>query len=151
MNNYTNQEEIKLKDFAKGKWDLQILKDGEVIYQSKESGIKPVIDFIKKFGTSLKDLMIYDKIVGQAVALLFVLLKVKSSRCRQDSSSFAKVYGVVGSKKAEEVLKKYQIPHLFLQTVPYITNRDKTGPCPFEKMAEGKSPEEFWKLVSEKF
>jgi hypothetical protein len=60
------------------------------------------------------------------------------------------VYGVIGSKKAEEVLKKYQIPYLFLKKVPYITNRDKTGPCPFEKMAEGKSPEEFWKLVSEK-
>jgi hypothetical protein len=144
MNNYTNQEEIKLKDFAKGKWDLEILSDGEITYQSGEPGIKPVIDFIKKSGTSLlsaqeKNLIIYDKIVGQAVALLFVLLKVK------------KVYGIIGSKKAEEVLKKSFIPHLFLQTVPYITNRDKTGPCPFEKLSEGKSPEEFWELVSEKF
>jgi len=141
--NKSVDEKTKLKYFARGKWDLQVFKEGEIIYQSDESGIKPVVDFIKKSGTPLlsaqeKNLIIYDKIVGQAVALLFVLLKVK------------KMYGVIGSRKAEEVLKKHQIPYLFLKTVPYITNRDKSGPCPFEEMAEGKSPEEFWKLASEK-
>ena len=136
--NKSVDKKTNLKDFAQSKWDLQVLKDGEIIYQSDESGIKPVVDFVKKFGTSQKNLTVFDKIVGQAVALLFVLLKVK------------KVYGVTGSKKAEEVLKKHQIPYLFLTTVPYITNRNKTGPCPFEELAEGKSPEELWKLASEK-
>jgi hypothetical protein len=37
-----------------------------------------------------------------------------------------------------------------LKTVPYIANRDQTGPCPFEELSEGKTPDEFWKIVSEK-
>jgi len=142
MKELSPEENKKLNDFARGAWDLVILLDEVIIYHSDKEdlsgqGIKPVVDFIRKFGTSLKNVVIYDKIVGQAVALLFVFLKVK------------KVYGVLGSEKAEKVLKKYQIPYLFLKIVPYISNRDKTGPCPFEIKAERKTPEEFWKMVSE--
>jgi hypothetical protein len=102
---------------------------------------------LRVFKRNLKNLTVFDRIVGRAVALLFVYLSKDSS---QKSGNLKKVLGVTGSEKAEEVLKKYEIPFHFLKTVPYIANREKTGPCPFEELSVAKTPEEFWKIASEK-
>ena len=145
---YITQEDIKsLEEFEKDDWDLKILSGSQMIFQSDEGGIAPVVQFLRAFRRDLKDLTIYDRIVGRAVALLFIYLSEDST---QKGRSLNKVLGVTGSEKAKDVLKKYEIPFHFLKTVPYIANRQKTGPCPFEELSEGKTPEEFWKIASEK-
>ena len=145
---YITQEDIKsLEEFEKDDWDLKILSGSQTIFQSDEGGIAPVVQFLRAFRRDLKDLTIYDRIVGRAVALLFIYLSEDST---QKGGSLNKVLGVTGSKKAKDVLKNYDIPFHFLKTVPYIANREKTGPCPFEELSEGKAPEEFWKIASEK-
>ncbi len=136
-----------MQDFEKRDLDLKILSHKKVIFQSDERGIGAVVNFLRNPGNDLKDLVIYDRIVGQAVALLFVYL---SDEFSQNRGKVKKVLGVTGSKKAKEVLEKYEIRFHFLKTVPYITNRDQTGPCPFEELSEGKTPEEFWNIASEK-
>lgn len=146
---YITTEDIEsLKEFEKSDLGLKILSDNRVIFESNQKGITPAVNFLKKFGTDLKNLVIYDRIVGQAVALLFVYLCEESPL---KDRNVKKVLGVTGSEKAEKVLKKYQIPFYFLKTVPYIANREKTTPCPFEKLSEGKTPEEFYQIVSTRF
>jgi len=142
------QDDIKsLQEFEKSDLDLRILSDSQLIFESDDHGIASVVNFIKKFGAGVGNLTIYDSVVGRAVALLFVYL---SGETPQRNPKVKKVLGVIGSKKAEEVLKTYEIPFHFLRTVPCITNREQSGPCPFEQLSEGKTPEKFWKIVSER-
>ncbi len=147
MEHITQEDIQSLEEFEKDDWDLNILSGSKLIFQSDEEGIAPVVQFLRVFKRDLKNLVIYDRIVGRAVALLFIYLSKDSP---QKGGKVKKVLGVTGSEKAKEVLKKYEIPFHFLKTVPYIANREKTGPCPFEKLSEGKTPEEFWKIASEK-
>jgi hypothetical protein len=147
MERITKEVIQSLEEFEKDDWDLKILSGSHIIFQSDEEGIAPVIHFLKTIRRDLRDFVIFDRIVGQAVALLFIYLSKESS---PKGGKVNKVLGVTGSEKAKEVLKEYKIPFHFLKTVPYIANREKTGPCPFEKLSEGKTPEEFWKIASEK-
>ena len=145
---YITQEDIQyLEEFEKEDWDLKILSGSKTIFQSDEEGIAPVVHFLKTIRRDVRNLVIYDRIVGRAVALLFIYLSKESSL---KGEKVDKVLGVTGSEKAKDVLKEYEIPFHFLKTVPYIANREKTGPCPFEKLSEGKTPEEFWEIASER-
>lgn len=147
MERITQEDIQSLVEYEKDDWDLKILSGSQMIFQSDDHGIAPVVQFLRVFKRNLKNIVIYDRIVGQAVALLFIYLSEDSS---QRGGNVRKVLGVTGSEKAKDVLKKYELPFHFLKTVPYIANREKTGPCPFEKLSEGKTPEEFWKIASEK-
>ena len=82
--------------------------------------------------------MIFDKIVGQAVALLAAYLKARE------------VYGGTGSELAAKALEKYKIKFYFQKTIPNILNQDKTGLCPFEKLSIDKSPTEFYNCLVKK-
>ena len=97
--------EIKklFEKFIKSDFGLEIWSGGKIISRSKKSGIQGLLEFIKKNRKLSKDLIIFDKKVGNAVALLCVYLKAKE------------VYGVVGSKTAEETLKKAGIKYLFFK------------------------------------
>lgn len=147
MEHITREDIQGLTEFEKGDMDLKVLSGSQVIFQSDEKGITSVVRFVKELRRDSEDLVIFDRVVGQAVALLFIYLSGESS---QEGAKVKKVLGVTGSAKAEEVLKRYEISFHFLKTIPYIANREKTGPCPFEKLSEGKTPEEFWKIASEK-
>jgi iron complex outermembrane receptor protein len=65
-----------------------------------------------------------DKIVGKGAALLYVRGKIENL--------FAKVI----SKSSLEVLENENIYIEKEKLVPYIKNRDQTGMCPIETMAE---------------
>jgi hypothetical protein len=82
--------------------------------------------------------VIFDKIVGQAVAFLAAYLKAQE------------VYGVTGSKLATAALEKFRISFYFQETVPNIMNKDQTDLCPMEKLSFDKSPEEFYNCLVNK-
>ncbi len=125
----------KFEKFLKSSWGLELWLGNEIIFRSKKSGVRGLLDFISEQGEKREGIIIFDKIVGQAVALLAAYLKAKE------------VYGVTGSELATKALGKYKIKFYFSETVPKILNQDKTGPCPMEKLSIDKTPEEFYKCL----
>ena len=128
----------KFEEFIKSGWGLELWLGNEIIFRSKKSGVQGLLDFIKERGVDFQGLIIFDRIVGQAVAYLAAYLKVKE------------VFGVTGSKLAAGALEKFQINFYFQNTVPNILNRDKNDLCPMEKLSVDKSPEEFYNALKQK-
>lgn len=125
----------QFEKFVAGGFGLEIWSGKRVVFQSKKEGIKGLAEFIRKHGQRFQNLTVFDKKVGNAVALLCAYLKVKE------------VYGVVGSELAGKTFKKFKIRFLFLKTIPNILNKTETDICPIEKLSFLKTPEEFRDLV----
>lgn len=121
--------------FTKGKFALEIRQKEKIIFRSKREGVGGLLMFIQKHGRSRRDLIIFDKIIGKAAALLFAYLGAKE------------VYGVIGSKEAAKTLRKFKIKFYFRKTVENILNKAKTGSCPMEKLSRTKTPEELYNLL----
>jgi len=103
---------------------LALVKDEECFFKSKERGIKPLYIALMNNKEKLKGASAADKIVGKGAALLYIKGEVKN------------IYAKVISKNSVQVLEKQKI---FIDKeimVPYIKNRDKSGMCPIETMAE---------------
>ncbi len=112
-------------------FSLVLIKDGKEIYSSKESGLKPLIECIKKF--KLKNCTLYDKVVGLAAAKIIVY-----------SGMIDSVITPVCSKPAKEFLTKNKIKIESEQIVDNIS-------CPMEKKAmETEGNELFFKEVLNK-
>ncbi len=125
----------KFEEFLKSVWELEVWTGGRIIFRSQKSGVGGLLDFVIEQGEKHEGIIIFDKIVGQAVALLAAYLKARE------------VYGDVGSEFAIKALEKYKIKFYFQKTFPNILNRDKTGLCPFEKLSLGKTPQEFYNCL----
>lgn len=93
-------------------------------YSSYDNGIRPVIDRINEDLSFFKDLIVADKIIGKASAMLLCLSGVKE------------VYCVVLSKAGESILKEYNVTYHYENLVDYIVNRKGDGMCPMEKTVE---------------
>lgn len=103
---------------------------GDENYISTDSGIKPLMIFLRQDKNFFKNAVIADKIIGRAAALLMILGGVEQ------------VYGEVMSETAIEVLKENNIIYKYGETVPYIKNRTDTGMCPMEETVKDiSSPE----------
>lgn len=117
---------------------MEIWSGNKVIFRSKKEGIKGLLEFIKKSKKFPKNSIVFDKKVGNAVALLSAYIGAKG------------VFGVVGSKSAEKTFKKFKIKFHFLKTIPRILNKKGTDICPLEKLSSLKTPEEFCDSVKNK-
>lgn len=102
---------------------LVAVKDGDVIYKSKDRGIKPLYTAYKEMKSSLKDASIADKVIGKAAAML----------C--ESAEISHLYTNLISEKAIAVLEKTDIEFNYELAVPFIQNRDNTGLCPVENLS----------------
>jgi hypothetical protein len=123
------------ESFLKCDDKLWVLKVNTPTFKSQKEGIAPLLDYIEKFSPCTDDVTVFDRVVGNAAALL-----LKRIRCK-------KIYSLIGSRYALETLNKNSIPSYFVKVVPYILNRKRDGMCPFEKLSIGKSPEEFYKSI----
>lgn len=128
----------KFEEFLKSSWGLELWLGDAMIFRSKKSGVQGLLDFVNKRRGAQEDIVIFDKIVGQAVALLAAYLKAKE------------VYGGLGSELAAKALKKNKIKFYFQETIPNILNQDKTDLCPMEKLSIDKTPEEFYDCLLRK-
>lgn len=90
-------------------------------YYSYDTGIKPVIDRLNENIDYFKDLIVADKIIGKASAMLLCLSKVKE------------VYCIVLSVQGKAILEKYQIPYHYETLTDAIINRKGDDICPMEK------------------
>ena len=114
---------------------LQVYKDEELIFSSCNDGLLPLIEYINGFATNHQQVVIFDKIMGNAAALLSVM-----ARCRE-------VYSPLGSELAINTLQQYGIEYYLTTIVPYIQKPDGEDMCPMESLSMNKEPEEFYEMV----
>jgi hypothetical protein len=106
------------------KWNLVIVKKGQVLFGSKDRGIAPFFQAVRSIGKSLHNAAVADRVVGLAVAMLCVHARVGS------------VYAGIVSQGAFDMLKRNGVTVDGRSIVPHISNCDGTDLCPFEKLAE---------------
>lgn len=102
------------------KYSCILIANEEIMMTSFDKGINPLYKYIKRNGISSNPLIMGDKIVGKAVALLAVHVGVKY------------IYTRVISKGAIEILNYHSIKFDYEEIVPFINNRKKDGQCPME-------------------
>jgi len=107
------------------KWNLAIVKGGQVLFSSRERGIAPFFQAVQSMGKSLHNAAVADSIVGSAVAMLCLYARITS------------VYGGIASQGALDMLRGKRVAVSSKNIVPYISNYDGTDLCPFEKLARG--------------
>jgi phosphatidylglycerophosphatase A len=108
----------------KEKWNLVIVKGGQVLFSSRERGVAPFCQAVRSMGKSLHNAVVADHIVGLAVAMLCLHARV------------AAVYAGIASQGALDMLKGKGVAVSSKNIVPHISNYDGTDLCPFEKLAE---------------
>ena len=114
---------------------LRVYKDGELIFSSSEDGLLPLLEYIAGFAANQQQVVVFDKIMGNAAALLSI-----KADCQE-------VYSPLGSEIAVRTLEKYGIKYQINEIIPYIQKADRKEMCPMEKLSLDKSPEEFYEAV----
>jgi hypothetical protein len=122
-------------EFLTGNNTLRVYQDSKLIFASDKDRLLPLVEYIDKFASSHRDVVIFDRIMGRAAALLCI-----KANCRE-------VYSPLGSKLALKVLEGNDIKYHLGQVVSYIQNADRKEMCPMEKLSLDKKPEEFYQLV----
>ena len=121
--------------FLKSGIALHVYEGDKLLFASNKEMLAPLLEYIEVMAPSHQKVVIFDKIVGNAAALLCVL-----ANCHQ-------VYSPLGSEFAIKTLNKYGIAHHITRIVPYIQKPGLTEICPMEKLSIDKEPEEFYRAV----
>lgn len=109
------------------KLTLCIVKDGKIIFETRQHGVSGFLDAIEKSGKTLEASSVADRVAGKAIALLCAYAKVNA------------IYADTMSSKAQTLLKQYHVQHEWHSVVEDILNKDRSDVCPFEKLAEQMS------------
>ncbi len=102
---------------------LAIVKNGRLLYSTKNSKISGFLEAIDKLGVQLEGASLADRVAGRAVALLSAYVKIRE------------VYASVVSRRALSVFKQYKIITSWNELVDNVLDEKKSGVCPFEKAA----------------
>jgi hypothetical protein len=114
---------------------LQIYRDEDLIFVSEKERLVPLMEYLSDSDSGERPVTIFDKVMGNAAALLSV-----KANCRE-------VYSPLGSELAVKTLEKHNIEYHLTEIVPYIIRDDGKGMCPMEKLSIGKEPEEFYQEI----
>jgi len=119
-------------EFLESNDTFRVYKKGKLIFSSGKERLLSLLEYIDKLAPLEKDVTVFDRIVGNAAALL-----LKKIFCYE-------VYSPLGSEPATRTLSDSGIRYHFTEIVPYIQNQSQQGMCPMEKLSLNKSPEEFY-------
>ena len=139
---WNNMEDIDLARslLENGKWNLVIVKNGQILFRSRERGIAPFFEAVQSLGESLHNAAMADRIVGLAVAMLCLHARMSS------------VYADVASNAALDMLKKNGVIVDAMNRVSHISNADGTDLCPFEKLAGScRNPSQLMAALQSRF
>jgi hypothetical protein len=114
---------------------LEIYEGTTLLFTSNQEMLAPLLEYIGTLAPRHKDVIIFDKIMGNAAALLCVVAKCKE------------IFSPLGSQPAIETLEKFGISHNINNVVPFIKKPDLMGLCPMEKLSLGKTPQEFYQIL----
>jgi len=121
--------------FLAGDDTLRIYRGGKLVFSSQKDRLLPLMDFIALRQAAADNLVIYDKVMGNAAALLAVIVKA------------GEVCSPLVSELAVQTLDRFGIKHRLEKLVPFIMRDDARGLCPMEQLSIGKSPGEFYRVM----
>lgn len=124
------------KDFLISGDSLWVYKDSKLLFTSNRGGLLPLFEYIDGFATWYKKVTVFDKVIGNAAALLFV-----KADCRES-------YGPIVSQMAIKTLDQYGINYNPTEIVPYIQQKISEEMCPMERLSMGKDPDEFYEAMT---
>lgn len=114
-------------------------KDGILIAQSREKGIKDLYKTAWLYKEELKGASAADKVIGKAAATILIDIPVKEC------------FGNIVSESAIDLFRKSGIRCSFDEKVKVILNSDQTGICPFEELVKDlNEPDEILEKIREK-
>lgn len=114
---------------------LRVYKGDKLLFASNGGGLLPLLEYIDRFFPYHQQIVAFDKIMGNAAALLCIKVS-----CQE-------VYSPLGSQLAVNTLDKYAVRYHLTQIVPYIQKPNSEDMCPMEKLSLDKSPEEFYEVM----
>ena len=114
---------------------LRVYQGRKLVFSSTRENLLPIIEYIDSYNPCHRRVVIYDRIVGNAAALLSVL-----ANCHE-------IYSPLGSQLAIATLDRYHVRHHLAEVVPYIRKPDSPDMCPMEKLSIDKDPETFYAAV----
>jgi len=118
-----NDLEIAKTQLHRKELTLAIVKNGEVLFETRSHRISGFLGAIEKLGNILEGAAVADRVAGKAIALLCVYAKISD------------VHAEVLSKKAKAVFEENGIRHEWKELVKNVLDLNKSGVCPFEKAA----------------
>lgn len=119
----TKDAEIAKKHIDQMNNAIVIVKNGMIVYESKQKGIKPLYDACESLGEQLIGTTIADRVTGRAAAILCVGYGIKELHTK------------LLSERARTILNDSEIIYSYEKIVPYIKNRTQTDTCPVEKIS----------------
>jgi hypothetical protein len=125
----------RFTEFLKSRDTFRVYRGNQLLFISCKDKLAPVVEYIDSFVPYKKGVVVYDRIVGNAAALL-----LETIRCRL-------VLSELGSKNAIKTLNSAGIKYHFSETVDCIMDDSGENMCPMERLSLGKSPEEFLKAL----
>ncbi|HEX9896110.1 MAG TPA: DUF1893 domain-containing protein [Dehalococcoidales bacterium] len=128
----------RFDEFLKSKDTFRVYKGSRLLFASRKDRLVPMVKYIEKFNPYEEGVTVYDRIVGNAAALL-----LKTIRCRS-------VLSELGSENAIKTLKSAGIRYHFNETVDCIMNDSGQDMCPMERLSLGKNPDEFFRALKER-
>ncbi len=123
------------EEFITSKDTLRVYEGNELVFSSGKDRLIPMLEYNDSYKYKHADTVIFDKILGNAAALLAVRVG-----CRE-------IYSPLGSQLAIQTMEKYNIKHHLVRIVPYIQQPNRADMCPMEKMSINKRPDEFYDLL----
>ena len=115
---------------------LRVYEDGELVFSSTLDGLLPLLEYLDRFTPSRRQLVIFDRAMGNAAALLAV------------KAGASEVFSPLGSRLGLKTLDEYGIKHHLTEMVDCILQDNGIDMCPMEKLSLGKNPEEFFQAIS---
>ncbi len=113
---------------------LRVYQGDKLVFSSKGNMLVPLIEYIARYGSRYPQAAIFDKIMGNAAALLAVV------------AGCSEAYSPLGSELAVSTLALYGIKYHLTEIVSGIRKPDGEE-CPMERLSRGKKPEEFYELM----
>jgi len=114
---------------------LRLYQGRTLVFSSKKEGLLPLMEYLGSREIGLEPVVLYDKVMGNAAALLAVKANV------------GEAYSPLGSELAMKTLDKYGVKYHLDKTVPYIMRDDGKDICPMERLSMGREPGEFYKIM----
>ncbi len=114
---------------------LRVYDDDRLIFSSAKDRLLPIIEYIDRLAPHYNQVIIFDKVMGNAAALLSV------------QAGGREVYSPLGSRIAVGTLEQYGVKYYLTEIVPYIQKPGGEDMCPMEKLSLDKGPEEFYQVM----
>jgi len=126
----------KFDEFLKSQDTVRVYKRDKLIFSSQKERLKPLLEYAARFKPYEKNVTVYDRVVGNAAALL-----LKKILCSE-------VFSQLGSEAGIRALDSFGIKYHFNEIVPCILDDTRQNMCPMEKLSTGKTSEEFYQLLN---